>query len=276
MPKPITFGELEFKLVADMENPVGAPDPEDPFRILIMGDFSGRTNRGVAPSGAAWANQRPIRVDRDNFDAVMAKLGIGLTLPVPGKTAPLVSIRFSELEDFHPDHLYERLEVFQALKDTRKSLEDPATFAAVAGGLKGARSHAETPAPPLKSENRAAEKTGPVSGDLLDQIISQTPGEQAKTDSNTPPSEWQSFLQDIVRPHLVSDPHPRQVEMMAAVDAAAGELMRMILHHPDFMALEAAWKGLHFLVSRLETDALLKLYLLDISKAELAADLGSC
>ena len=53
----------------------------------------------------------------------MAKLGMGLTLPVPGKTAPPVHIRFSELEDFHPDHLYEHLEVFQALKDTRKSLD---------------------------------------------------------------------------------------------------------------------------------------------------------
>ncbi|MCX5883088.1 MAG: type VI secretion system contractile sheath large subunit [Deltaproteobacteria bacterium] len=74
---------------------------------------------------------------------------------------------------------------------------------------------------------------------------------------------------------MLSDPHPRQVEMMAALDAASGKLMRMILHHPDFMAMEAAWKGLFFLVSRLETDALLKLYLLDISKEELAVDLGT-
>jgi len=275
MPKPNTFDELEFKLVADMENPADAPNPENPFRILILGDFSGRKNRGVSPSGIAWANQRPIRVDLDNFDAVLAELLIGLELRVIGKTAPFVSIRFSELEDFHPDHLYERLEVFQALKDTRKSLENPATFAAVAGGLKGVRSHSETTVPPLKSEKRTAEKTGPVSGNLLDQIISQTPEEKANTDSHIPPSEWQSFLQGIVRPHLVSDPHPRQVEMLAAVDAAAGELMRMILHHPDFMALEAAWKGLYFLVSRLETDALLKLYVLDMSKEELAVDLGN-
>jgi type VI secretion system protein ImpC len=273
MPKPITFGELEFKLVADMKNPAGEPDPEVPFRILVLGDFSGRTNRGAAPSGNEWANQRPIRVDRDNFDAVMAKLGIGLTLSVPGKAVPLASIRFSGLEDFHPDRLYERLDVFQALKDTRKSLEDPATFAAVAGVLKGARSHADATAPSFKSENAAVGNTGSVSGDLLDQIISQPPQEQEN--ASAPPSEWRSFLQDIVSPHLVSGPYPRQVEMMAAVDAAAGELMRMILHHPDFMALEAAWKGLHFIVSRLETDALLKIHLLDISKAELAADLGA-
>jgi type VI secretion system protein ImpC len=274
MPKPTAFGELAFKLVADMKNAVGAPDPQVPFRILILGDFSGRTNRSAASSVAAWTNQRPIRVDRDNFDAVMAKLGIGLTLPVPGKAEPLSSIRFSGLGDFHPDHLYERLDIFHALKDTRKRFEDPATFTAVSGGLTGAMPGVEAPSSPLTSENAAAGKTGPGSGDLLDQIISQTPQAQGKDGPGSPPSEWRSFLQDIVRPHLVSAPRPRQLELMAAVDAASGELMRMIMHHPDFMALEAAWKGLHFLVSRLRTDTLMKLYLLDISKAELAADLG--
>jgi type VI secretion system protein ImpC len=274
MSPPISFGSLEFNLVADMEHPVGAPDPEDPFRILIMGDFSGRANRGTAPSDANRTNQKPIRIDRDNLDAVMATLGIELTLPVLGKTAPPVTLRFSDLEDFHPDRLYERLEVFQALKDTRKSLGNPATFAAVADGMKAAKSTEETLPSLKKSEPRAAEPTVPVSGNLLDQIIAQTPGEETTADNNASPTAWQSFLQDIVRPHLAPDPHPRQVEMIAAVDAAAGELMRRVLHHPDFMALEAAWKGLHFLASRLETDAFLKLYVLDISKAELSADLG--
>jgi type VI secretion system protein ImpC len=62
--------------------------------------------------------------------------------------------------------------------------------------------------------------------------------------------------------------------LVAAVDTAIAELMRAILHHPDFQAIEAAWRALYFLVSRLETDEQLKLYLLDISKAELAADLS--
>jgi hypothetical protein len=39
MPKPITFGEVDFKIVASMEETRGVPKPETPFRILIMGDF---------------------------------------------------------------------------------------------------------------------------------------------------------------------------------------------------------------------------------------------
>jgi type VI secretion system protein ImpC len=51
--------------------------------------------------------------------------------------------------------------------------------------------------------------------------------------------------------------------------------MRDILHAPAFQALEAAWRGLFFLVRRLETGSDLKVYLVDISREELAADLGS-
>jgi type VI secretion system protein ImpC len=49
--------------------------------------------------------------------------------------------------------------------------------------------------------------------------------------------------------------------------------MQRILHHVDFQAMESAWQGLYFLVSRLETDSLLTLSLVDISKNELASDL---
>ena len=49
--------------------------------------------------------------------------------------------------------------------------------------------------------------------------------------------------------------------------------MRDILHHPDFRALEAAWRSLHFLIRRLETDEQLTVSVLDVTKAELTADL---
>jgi type VI secretion system protein ImpC len=51
--------------------------------------------------------------------------------------------------------------------------------------------------------------------------------------------------------------------------------MRSLLHSPDFQALEASWRGVFLLVRRIETNPQLKLYLIDISKPELAADLHS-
>jgi type VI secretion system protein ImpC len=51
--------------------------------------------------------------------------------------------------------------------------------------------------------------------------------------------------------------------------------MRSILHHPDFQELEGAWRALHFFIRGLESDAEFELYVLDLSKAELAAHMKS-
>ncbi|MEA3546649.1 MAG: type VI secretion system contractile sheath large subunit, partial [Thermodesulfobacteriota bacterium] len=272
MPKPISFGELDFNLVASMKETHGALEAETPFRILLMGDFSGRANRSREQSGTPLSNLRPILVDRDNFDKELAKLAVKIELSILGENAPPVSIHFSELDDFHPDALYRRLEVFQALKDTRESLKDPATFAAVAEELQGAESPVEAPESWKGDQEVLPGTAKQTTGDLLDRIIEQTADEPIP--AGQPPSEWDSFMQEIVGPHLAPRPHPQLDEMFAAVDAATGELMRMILHHPDFQAVEEAWRGLYFLVKRLETDVQLQLYLLDLSKAELAEDLN--
>ena len=58
--------------------------------------------------------------------------------------------------------------------------------------------------------------------------------------------------------------------MLSAVDGASGELMRKILHDHSFQAMEAAWRGLFFMVRRIETDTDLSIYLLDIEKGELS------
>ena len=38
--------------------------------------------------------------------------------------------------------------------------------------------------------------------------------------------------------------------LIADIDAKIGRVVDAILHHPDFQALEAAWRGLHFVVER--------------------------
>jgi len=76
----------------------------------------------------------------------------------------------------------------------------------------------------------------------------------------------------VVAPHIVPDV-PHQAVYLGALDAAIGDEMRAILQHPQFKALEALWRSAYWLVSSLETDELLKLYVLDVSRSELAADM---
>ncbi|MBW3598200.1 MAG: type VI secretion system contractile sheath large subunit [Planctomycetes bacterium] len=61
--------------------------------------------------------------------------------------------------------------------------------------------------------------------------------------------------------------------IIAAIDKKLGEQVNEILHHPEFQALEGAWRGLHHLVNNTETDEMLKIRVMNISKKDLAKTL---
>jgi type VI secretion system ImpB/VipA family protein len=142
MTEPISFGELDIEIVAQMEEAQGAPDPETPFRIAVLGDFSGRANRQIIDNELA--DRKPVLVDRDNIDEVLKKLRVEIALPVMGKDSPPVRAAFSGMDDFHPDRLFERLDIFGALRYTRQAIKDPASFASL---VKEFQSPAKPPAP---------------------------------------------------------------------------------------------------------------------------------
>jgi type VI secretion system protein ImpC len=57
--------------------------------------------------------------------------------------------------------------------------------------------------------------------------------------------------------------------MVAEIDRKLSEQINLIMHHEDFKALEGTWRGLHHLVNNTETDEMLKIRVLNISKADL-------
>jgi len=61
--------------------------------------------------------------------------------------------------------------------------------------------------------------------------------------------------------------------MIAAIDAKLTEQINHIPHHADFQKLEAAWRGLHYLVNNTETDEQLKIRVMNISKNDLGKTL---
>jgi type VI secretion system protein ImpC len=56
--------------------------------------------------------------------------------------------------------------------------------------------------------------------------------------------------------------------MRSALDRKLSEQINLIIHHPDFQRLEAAWRGLHYLVMNTSTGKDLKIRVLNISKEE--------
>lgn len=269
MSKRFDFGGVNLR--AGDECAGAQPASEIPFCIAVLGDFSGRANRGIFEPKTV-GERRTHLVDRDNFDEVMSKLHPELHLSVESKV-PLV-FRFSELDDLHPDQLFEN-EAFQQLKDVRERLRDPATFKETAEKLGMFRDPPPSSAPVNESPRGAA--PNPVrlaSSSLLDEMIEQTESKIA-LEPRRRTDEVQEFARQLAAKYAVSAPDARQPAVIAAVDRAIGDAMRAVLHHPDFQALEAIWRATFLLVRQLETSPNLKILLVDISKQELAADLSA-
>lgn len=73
---------------------------------------------------------------------------------------------------------------------------------------------------------------------------------------------------------LISTDALRTIEgIIAEIDKKLTEQINLIIHHEDFQQLESAWRGLHYLVNNTETDEMLKIRVLNISKKDLSKTL---
>lgn len=239
-------------------------DGDSPFHILCLGNWSGNTESEIELN-----ERRPMMIDRDNFDDVIRKIRPSLTLDFDG--ANVLSLSFTELDDFHPDNIFRQIPFFENLRDLRRRLKNPDTFNQAANEVRS-----------WFMQEAAIEPQGEVnnetihSDNLLDAILSgKSADASAVKRKATESTELSSFISDIIKPHIIQLDFAEQSNLLSALDEVASDLMRKILHHKDFLSLESAWRGLYFLVRRTDTDTDLKIYLLDISKDELLDNLKS-
>jgi type VI secretion system protein ImpC len=61
--------------------------------------------------------------------------------------------------------------------------------------------------------------------------------------------------------------------LIAALDNKLTEQINLIMHTEEFQKVESAWRGLHYLVNNTETDEMLKIRVMNISKNDLAKTL---
>ena len=255
---PISSDDLETAVTLESSRPGVVEEP--PFRILVLGDWTGNGAKRDLDE------RKPIEIDRDEFDDVFAKLGVSLELDFADGT--IIPLEFGELDDLHPDAIFRKVPMFSALRDLRKRLKDEETFYSAAREVRD-RFNIRREAEPVPVEAEA-----PPAEDLLGAILSQPSG-GAPAPKPRISSDLGNLISDLVRPYLVSVDEDEQAGMLRAVDEATSGLMRTILHHRKFQELEAAWRGLYFLVRRAETSTDLKIYILDVSKDDLSDNLKS-
>ena len=252
---------LEAKFTFETDTPAVSED--SPFHILVLGNWSGNRDKDSEPE-----KKRPLMIDRDNFDDIFRKIKPGLQLSFDNSS--LLNLNFTELDDFHPDNLFRQIPLFSELRDLRKKLKNPDTFNDAAAEIRSWFSESIKQAD--EPQNEIPVETDSES--LLDEILSGSPASSSTYKRRVSEStELSNLINDIVKPHLIRIDLEEQSNLLSALDEVVSDLMRKILHHKDFQDLEAAWRGLYFLVRKSDTDNDLKIFMLDLSKEELESNL---
>jgi type VI secretion system protein ImpC len=241
------------------------------MRLLVLGDFSGRGLNGGEGERPAISQRKLHPVDVDSLDRVLGRIAPEITLGLGESLAARVS--FAEIEDFHPDSLFRRVPLFDELRDLRARLHKGDTYREAAAQLRAMLS-LQVPAAPSGEEATPAADAGAAEGDgaTLERLLGRPAGGATQADKSAR-SAVARLIGEAIREHIVPEADAGQQVYFDAADQALGDLMRQILHHPDFQALEALWRGVEFLISRLELDEDFQLVLLDVSKAELMEDM---
>ncbi len=95
---------------------------ELPLKMLFVGDYTGHADERPVE------DRKPINIDKDNFQQVLAEHNLGVDLTVPNtltgeKGAEMaVKLKFKKLSDFGPDAVAEQVPEIRTLVELRAAL----------------------------------------------------------------------------------------------------------------------------------------------------------
>jgi type VI secretion system protein ImpB len=100
-------------------------EKELPFVVGVLGDFSGNPTEPLKPL----KDRKFIQIDRDNFNAVMARMTPGLNIKVENtlkgdNSEMAVGLKFQSMDDFEPGAVVKQVEPLNKLQQTRDKLRD--------------------------------------------------------------------------------------------------------------------------------------------------------
>lgn len=96
---------------------------ELPLKLLVLGDFTQREDPRQLE------DRKPVGIDMNSLDEVLAKQALSLTLSVPNRlqdsTEPdelAIQVRINSMKDFNPAHLVEQIPELKKLMELRDAL----------------------------------------------------------------------------------------------------------------------------------------------------------
>ena len=125
----------------------------------------------------------------------------------------------------------------------------------------------------VASTATAQEQTGEVS--LLDQIVAQGRFSSEAGAMERGKDMVKEFVTQVLdgQMTLSKDAEATISARLAQIDRLISIQLNEVLHHPSFQKLEATWRGIKYLMDQSETNDMLKIKVLNVSKKDLLRDL---
>jgi len=259
MPDSTRRGSLSLEFSVRNADISSSRTEQDQFRILVLGDFRGQSGLLLQPG----KNADSIRVDYENFEAVLARLGPIADLGTDEGRS--LTIRFQGLDDFHPDKLLKDFEPLSQLVELRKQLLDPVTASSVGPKIQEL----------LRLSPASSEEPKTISPQSADDTLKRLLGKSVSGRSyrSSSGAKVDHLIKQILGTPADAIPSEDQNALRTALEKELSRRLRDTLHHPAFQTLEATWRGLDFLVRNVGEDTILRVA--DIPKSALSALLAN-
>jgi len=268
----------------------GAKREKERMHIGVLADLSGHSAEPLP----LVPERKFLEIDVDNFDDRLAdiapRLAFGVPNSVTGQGALAVELKFTRFEDFEPAAVAAQVPILRKLREARvelaamratprgkelqgkpqleallaQAVDDPALRKAILPS-------AGAEAPPAPEAPAAPQATPQAEGlSDLEKLLGLKPGQR-------PAPKPRSAIQGIFEQALAATPRISDQAVMnlgaliERIDEILSQQLTLVLHHKAFKSLEAAWRGLSYLVTNVEMDENLKIRVFDISKEDLAA-----
>lgn len=267
-----TIKEVSFEFGTQANGANAVETMQLPLRLLVVGDFTPESPRPDW-SGAS----QLIRVDKDNFSAVMQRLNPRLSLEVPNQLSEeprelVLDLQFPDIKAFHPEGVAAQVDVLARLMKIRqltgqldrREIEraefetqltqiglDATWINRIRQALETAEQRATQTQPTATQTTTSESDTKESSLDSLWNMVDAGDRTTSKR-----PSRATSAVDRFARSVVQSTGRRRQRDrsvtqsLVDDIDDALGRQMNVILHHEKFQRLEATWRSLKFLVDR--------------------------
>lgn len=269
------------QITYDVETGDAIEKKELPFIVGILADLSGKPLEALPPM----KERKFVEIDRDNFDEVMGSIAPRLAFSVPnvlGGEEPNfgVELVLKSINDLNPVRLTEQLGPLNDLYVARCHLRD--LLAKLDGNDPLYGILAEVVADKalqdeiIKVYAKAEDWSVVAPSATITRMLEE--GKMVLDDNQIPYAlklvgQFSKDILESLAEGNEKDAPSLMNERIANIDDSISKQLNLVMHFEDFQVMEAAWRGLHYLVMNTETSTTLKLRILNVAKKDLLKDL---